>query len=91
MGFRSGLYAGHSISLIFSLRKISTPQYTYVYYHCLTVIKWIAFSFDPGDDFSCENHELSSPGNSVSCPITENPIFLGQTFQLLERKLNLST
>ena len=53
------------------------------------IIKWLAFSFDPGDDFSCENHEFSSPGNSVSCPVTENPILQGQTFQLLERKLNL--
>ena len=53
--------------------------------------KMDCISFDPGDDFSCENHEFSSPGNSVSCPVTENPILLEQTFQLLERKLNLST
>ena len=52
-------------------------------------IKFLAFSFDSGDEFSWENHEFSSPGNSVSCPVTENPILLGQTFQLLERKLNL--
>ena len=36
-------------------------------------------------------NEFSSPGNSVSCQVTENPILLGQTFQLLERKLNLYT
>ena len=53
------------------------------------MIKLLAFSFDPGDEFSCENHEFSSPGNSVSCPVTGNPILLGQTFQLLRRKLNL--
>ena len=43
-------------------------------------LKWIAISFDSGDDFLCENHEFSSTGNSVSCPVTENPILLGQTF-----------
>ena len=53
------------------------------------ILKLLAFSFDPGDQFSCENHEFSSPVNSVSCPVTENPILLGQTFQLLERKMNL--
>ena len=31
------------------------------------------------------NHEFLSPANSVSCPVTENPILLGQTFQLLEK------
>ena len=51
----------------------------------INVIKWLAFSFNPGDDFSCENHEFSSPGNSVSYPVIENPILLGQTFQLLKK------
>ena len=44
------------------------------------LIKWLVFSFDSGDDFSCKNHEFSSPGNSVSCPVTENPILLGKPF-----------
>ena len=55
----------------------------------LMLIKWLAFSFDHGDEFSCENHKFSSPENLVSCPVTKNPILLGQAFQLLERKLNL--
>ena len=61
------------------------PKYQFYF----KLIKWLASSFGAGDDFSCENHVFSSPANSVSCPVTENPILLGQTFQLLERKLNL--
>ena len=53
------------------------------------LIKLLASSFGAGYDFSCENHEFSSPANSVSLPVTENAILQGQTFQLLERKLNL--
>ena len=46
-------------------------------------------SFYPGDDFSCENHEFSSSGNSIFSQLPENPILLGQTFQVMEQKLNL--
>ena len=35
----------------------------------LQKLKWPASSFGAGDDFSCENHEFSSPANSVSCPV----------------------
>ena len=42
------------------------------------MLKWLASSFGAGDDFS-------SPANSVSCPLTENTILLGQTFQLLKK------
>ena len=52
-------------------------------------IKWLASSFGAGDDFSYENHEFSSPANSVFSPLPENFILLGQTFQVMEHKLNL--
>ena len=48
------------------------------------LIKWLASSFDPGDNFSCENHEFLSLGNSVFSPLLENPILLGQAFQIME-------
>ena len=35
------------------------------------MLKWLASSFGPGDYFSCENHEFSIPGNSVSVPLAE--------------------
>ena len=39
--------------------------FLYILMHYYTIIKWIlkwlAFSFDPGDNFSCENHEF--PGD----------------------------
>ena len=53
------------------------------------LLQWLAFSVGPGDDFSCENHDFSSPGNSVISPLPENHILLGQAFQVLEQKLNL--
>ena len=40
--------------------------------------------------FSCNKHEIISPTELVSYSLTENPILLGQTFQLIKRKLNLS-
>ena len=40
-------------------------------------------SFYFGDDFLCKNHKFSFPGNSVLSPLPENPILIGQTFQVM--------
>ena len=53
------------------------------------IVKFLASSIEFEDDIAYNWHEFSSHTNSVSYPVTENPILLGQTFQLLERKLIL--
>ena len=61
------------------------------YWFSTFLIKFLASSIEFEDDIAYNRHEFSSHTNSVSCPVTKNPILLGQTFQLLERKPNLYT